>query len=90
MVRDTNVNILGTVNGATQNGRDQDHGTAWGVFGTNDEWINGNSNFVAVPEITVTNVGTDNYRFDIDTSTAFYHEGLYVECEAVEPGQTGY
>ena len=90
IVRDTNVNVDGAVLAGPKSGRDQDHGTAWGTFKVRDEWINGNSNFVAVPEVTATNIGTDNYRFDINTANAFYHEGLYLECEAGEPGQTGY
>ena len=90
VVRDTNVNVDGTVNAGAENGRDQDHGSTWGTFGVNDEWINGNSNFVAVPEITTTTIGADNYQFEIDTTNSFYHEGLYIECEATEAGQTGY
>ena len=86
LLRDTNVDVRGTVNGAAQNGRDTDHGTAWGVFGNNDEWITGNPNFVPVAEVTMTNIGTDTYEFSIDTSTSYYLEGLYVECNAGEPG----
>ena len=32
IVRDTNVDVRGTLNGAAENGRDIDHGTAWGTF----------------------------------------------------------
>ena len=32
----------------------------------------------------------DTYEFKVDTTTSYYHEGLYVECNAVEAGKTGY
>ena len=36
------------------------------------------------------NIGTDTYEFTIDTSKSYYHEGIYVECNTAEAGQTGY
>lgn len=86
IVRDTNVDVSGTLNNLAENGDDFNHGT-WGV---QDGWINGKSNFVPVTEVSMANIGTDTYSFTVDTTTSYYHEGLYVECNAGEVGQTGY
>ena len=81
--RDTNVDVSGTVNTGAKNGKDDQHGT----YQNTDGWINGNSNFVAVSEISTTWLaGSSKYQFEIDTSTAFKHEGLYVECRATKAG----
>lgn len=32
------------------------------------------------------NIGPDNYRFEVDTTTPYYYDGLYVECDAGDVG----
>jgi hypothetical protein len=60
-----------------------------------DGWINANTNFVPVAEVSMAFTGTGtifamDFEFTVDTTLPFYHEGLYVECRAKTAGITGY
>ena len=62
--RDTNVDVSGTINGPSQNGKDDDHGT----LDTLDGWINGNPSYTGVTGISMTWNGiSEQYDFEVDT-----------------------